>query len=123
MENKQRKYFNRSSLVTAARGEVGEAKHKVLKLRFRTFDREAKEQVDKWFTMFLTQENNERNQETLRTLGVQSPPAVVSYDNVETLPGLGNNVVDLVAEVNEAGYENTKYINPPKFDMKVFTDS
>ena len=120
MENKERKYFNRSSLTSVERGTIGADGHKVLKLRFSSYDREKKEAVSKWFTMFLTKENNDRNAETLQTLGCTAIPPAVTYDACAELPGLGNNVVDLVTEVNEAGYENTKYINPPKFDLKVF---
>tara|TARA_R110002020_G_scaffold207256_2_gene412650 strand:- start:5155 stop:5586 length:432 start_codon:yes stop_codon:yes gene_type:complete len=120
MEYKQRKYYNRSSLASAERGFVGEKQHKVLKLRFASYDREKKEGTSKFFTMFLTEENNERNRDTLHILGVSPVPAVVSFDNVDKLSGLGDNVVDLVAETNDAGYENVKYINKPKFDLKVF---
>jgi hypothetical protein len=121
MENKNRKYFNRSSLTSAERATVGQAGHKVLKLAFQAFDREEKKPVRQFFTMFLTEENNERNRETLLHLGVQQPPEVCSYENLSgEIPGLGNNVVDLVAEENDAGYMNVKYVNPPKFDMKVW---
>ena len=120
METKARKYYNRSSLVGASRGTVGQGEHKVLKLRFSAYDKDTKEPTQKFFTMFLTKENNDRNRETLQVLGVESPPEVVSFDNVKELPGLGNNVIDLVAETNEAGYENVKFINKPKFDMTVW---
>ena len=121
MEQKQRKYYNRSSLTSVERGSVGAAGHKVLKMRFSSYDREKKEAVSKFFTMFLTEENNDRNRETLQILGATAPPAVCSYENLTgEIPGLGNNVIDLVAEDNEAGYENVKFINKPKFDMKVW---
>ena len=123
MENKTRKYYNRSTLTGVERGTVGAAGHKVLKLRFTAWDRDTKEQVNKYHTMFLTQENNDRNQQTLMTLGVERPPEIVSFDEVArdgALAGIGKNVVDLVAEENDAGYENVKYINEPKFDLKVF---
>lgn len=119
MENKQRKYYNRSSLQSRSK-EVIKGEHKVLKLKFLGVDRETKAPKFLWYTMFLTQENNERNQDTLKTLGCTAIPPMVTYDTVDELPGVGNNVIDLVSETNEAGYENMKYINEPKFDLKCF---
>lgn len=119
MEN-TRKYYNRAALTGAQRGEVGAANFKVLKLRFSTWDRDTSEQVSKFYTMFLTEENNERNKEVLKFLGVEQPPEIISFDAVKYLPGLGLRTVDLVAETGDAGYENVKYINEPKYGQNVF---
>lgn len=120
MEQKERIYYNRSCLTSVQRGEVGADKHKVAKLIFSAYDRQKKEQVTRAYTMWLTQENNERNQETLQVLGVTAVPSIVNFEAFdEEIPGLGNNVVDLVAET-DGEYENVKYINPPKFDLKAW---
>jgi len=121
-EQKERTYYNFSSLKNAQRGRVGEAEHPVLKLAFTAFDRQAKELTTKYATLFLTEENNDRNRETLQLLGVKKPPAVCNLDNMtdDNLVGLGSRTVDLVAEVNNAGYENVKYINEPKFSVRVW---
>lgn len=120
MENNEKKYYNNSQLIGAERGFVGADQHKVLKLRFRAFDRTTKEQVTKFFTMFLTKENNERNRETLQSLGVTNVPGAVTFEAVQQLQGLGTKAVDLVETTNEAGYQNIKFVNPAKFGVKVF---
>jgi len=117
MEYKTRKYYNLSTLIGANRGEM--KGHKVLKLRFNVYDRDAKEQAKKYFTMFLSQENNDRNREILQHLGVEKPPAEVTLAAVENLNGLGARTVDLVTDTNDAGYENISFINEPRFGIKV----
>ena len=118
MENNTKKYYNRSALTGAERAQLKD--YKVLKMRFSAYDADAKEQVSKWFTMFLTEENNDKNREILLHLGVENPPEVVSHDTIGDLNGLGLRTVDLVAETNDAGYENIKFINEPKFGQRVF---
>jgi hypothetical protein len=120
MENSTRKYYNRVALTGAQRGEVGASKHKVLKLRFSAWDPEAGEQCSKFYTMFLNEQNNERNREVLLHLGVEQPPPVVNFEAVADLNGLGTRTVDLVEEENEEGYANIKYINEPKFGQRVY---
>ncbi len=120
MENNEKKYYNNSQLIGAERGLVGGAQHKVLKLRFTAWDRTAKEQVTRYFTMFLTKENNERNRDTLQALGVTNVPGAVTFEAVQQLEGLGTRAVDLVETTNEAGYQNIKFVNPAKFGVKVF---
>lgn len=120
MEKKERKYYNRAAVTGA---NIQEKKgYKLLNLRFSAWDSEAKEQVNKYFTMFLSEDNNERNQEHIRLLTGQEPPKFVTAEAVEKLSGLGLRTVDLVEETNDAGYANIKYINEPKFGVKVFTD-
>lgn len=116
MENK-RKYYNRATLVNAKREIKGD--YKLLKMVFKVRDPEANEDVTKFFSMFLTQDSNDRNRETLQRLGVEKPPEAVTYDTVQSLEGLGTRVVDLVEEKN-GEYNNIKYINRPNFGVKVY---
>lgn len=118
MENNNRVYNNRAGLTGAERGLAGS--YKVLKLRFAAWNAEKKIQEALWYTMFLTEENNDRNREVLQHLGVESPPEIISYETVPELKGLGTRTVDLVSEINEAGYSNVKYVNEPKFGQRVF---
>lgn len=118
MENSTKKYYNRANLLFANKEVKGE--YKMLKLCFQTYDKEAKEPVQKYAALFLNSDNNERNQETLQHLGCTNVPDRVDFDSVEKLEGLGTRVVDLVAEDNEQGYENVKFINAPKFGVRVF---
>jgi len=121
LEKKTRKFINRVALNGVEVGEVGAGNHKVAKFRFTAWDKEKKTNELKFFTMFLTEQSNERNRETLATLGVVNVPAeVTSEAMLKPLPGLGNRVVDLVEEENDAGYMNVKYINEVKFDMKAW---
>lgn len=118
MEN-DKKYFNRANLVNAQRGIKDESKF--LNLMFSTYDPDKKEAVTKWHRMFLTQENNERNQEKLHALGVTDVPGIVSYDTVAKLSGLGTKTVDLVETPSTDGkYRNIAFINEPKFGVRVF---
>jgi len=122
MEKPQRTYYNRCRLLLAKLGTVGIAQHKVLKLKFDAPTKKD-ETTTHWATLFLNEKNNERNRETLQTLGLRAVPDVVSYDELEKadFDGLGDNVVDLVAE-QSGEYENIRFINNPKYSVKVFPE-
>jgi len=118
--NSEKTYFNRSACSGAERGTVGAGNHKVLKLRFATYDAAEKTHTNKFYTMFLTKENNDQNREVLQALGCEPVPAVVNFEAVGDLKGIGTRTVDLVETTNEAGYKNIKFINEPKFGTRVF---
>lgn len=118
-ENKPRTYDNLVNLTNAEIKLAGN--FKIMNLRFVTWNKTEKKHVNKFFRMFLTEENNDRNRATLQLLGVENPPEVISAETtLKDLPGLGYRTVDLVNEVNDAGYENVKYINEPRYGIKVW---
>ena len=117
-EQKPRTYYNRAGLTGSQAGHKGQ--YPVLELRFSVWNKEEKAQQNKFHMLFLTEENNQKNRETLQLLGVDNVPEVVNVDAVKELRGLGFRTVDLVEETNDAGYANIKYINEPKYGQKVF---
>lgn len=123
MDRKERIYFNRCRLLSAKLATSKSGEHKLLKLKFDTPTKKEGTEIH-WATLFLNEKNNERNRETLQTLGVSAPPAVCSYDELAKteLVGLGSNVVDLVAE-QSGEYMNIKFVNEPRWGVKVYPDS
>lgn len=120
MQQKERKYYNNAVLIKASRARVGQNELPALKLTFNVWDRDTKEQVKKFKTLFLTQENNERNQEIFQFLGVEDVPDVCNFEAMPELKKLGTRTVSLVEQENNNGYTEIAFINEDKFGVRVF---
>lgn len=120
MQQKERKYYNNAVLIKASRARVGQNELPALKLTFNAWDRDAKEQVKKFKTLFLTEDNNERNQEIFQLLGVEDVPSVCNFDAMPDLQKLGTRTVSLVEQENNNGYTEIAFINEDKFGVRVY---
>ena len=113
----ERVYYNRAKLVKIKTPEPrGDFKTCDFMFAANTKDGE----LVRTYRLWLTEENNDRNRELLQILGAKNPPKIVNSETIAAeIPGLGDRLVDLVAETNEKGFENIKYVNEPKFAVKV----
>ena len=99
MDKPQRTYYNRCRLLFATLATSKNGQHKMLKLKFDPPPTRDGTSDAKWINLFLNEQNNERNRETLQRLGLRAVPETCSYHELEKadFDGLGDNLVDLVA--------------------------